>query len=264
MTHRARKRFGQNFLHDQRVINDIISMINAQSSDHIVEIGPGKGALTRELVGQCRKIDIIELDRDLVKLLGTQFGHLDGMKIHSGDALDFNYTELIKPGEKLRIVGNLPYNVSTALLFHLMKHASSIHDMHFMLQSEVVNRLCALPGSKRYGKLSIMTQYHCRTEKLFEVGAESFSPQPKVSSAIVRLSPHHHPQVLIENFEIFQELVTQAFSQRRKTLRNSIRSFLSEDELRSLKIDPGARAETLTIREFAQLSNQCNINRTTH
>ena len=263
MTHRARKRFGQNFLHNHGVINDIISMINAQCNDHIVEIGPGKGALTRELVGQCRKLDIIELDRDLVKLLDAQFGHLNGMTIHSADALNVNYSALVRPGEKLRIIGNLPYNVSTPLLFHLMEHASNIHDMHFMLQNEVVNRLCALPGSKIYGKLSIMMQYHCQAEKLFEVGAENFSPQPKVSSAIVRLAPHDHPHAQVENFTIFRELVTQAFSQRRKTLRNSIRSFLSEDELRSLEIDPEARAETLTVQEFAQLSNLCNTNRTT-
>jgi len=262
MTHRARKRFGQNFLHDYGVINDIISMINAQCSDHIVEIGPGKGALTRELVRQCRIMDIIELDRDLVTLLDAQFGHLTGMTIHSGDALNINYSELAQSGEKLRIVGNLPYNVSTPLLFHLMEHASNIHDMHFMLQNEVVNRLCALPGSKIYGKLSIMMQYYCRAEKLFEVGAENFSPQPKVSSAIVRLAPYNHPHAQVDNFTIFKKLITQAFSQRRKTLRNSIRLFLSEDELRSLDVDPEARPETLTVREFAQLSNLCNANRT--
>lgn len=263
MTHRARKRFGQNFLHDHRVINDIVSIINARPNDHIVEIGPGKGALTRELAGQCQKMDLIELDRDLVKLLDAQFGHLEGITIHSADALSINYTALAQPDGKLRIIGNLPYNVSSPLLFHLVKHASSIHDMHFMLQNEVVNRLCALPGGKIYGKLSIMMQYHCRAEKLFEVGAENFSPQPKVSSAIVRLVPHQHPQARVENFTIFQELVAQAFSQRRKTLRNAIRCFLSEDELRSLDIDPGTRPETLTVREFAQLSNLCNANRTT-
>ncbi len=256
MMHRPRKRFGQNFLHDNQVIDEIISMINAQHTDHIVEIGPGKGALTEFLIGQCRQLDIIELDRDLVAVLNAKFKHANDLQIHCADALKIKFDDLLAGAEdKLRIVGNLPYNISTPLLFHLLDYSPIIDDMHFMLQKEVVNRICAQPGSKTYGRLSVMIQYHCSARKIIDVEAESFTPKPKVSSAVLRLVPHQQSNIRVKNLATFQNLVGRAFSQRRKTLRNSLRPLLSEDEIRLVKVNPNARAETLTVLEFAQLSD---------
>ena len=258
MMHRPRKRFGQNFLHDSQVITEIISMINAQCTDHIVEIGPGKGALTEFLIGQCQQLDIIELDRDLVAVLNTRFTHVKDLQIHCADVLNVKLDKLLAGAEdKLRIVGNLPYNISTPLLFHLLGYSQIIDDMHFMLQKEVVNRICAKPGSKTYGRLSVMIQYHCRVHKIIDVEAESFTPKPKVASAVLRLIPHQHSDIRVKNLANFKDLVGRAFSQRRKTIRNSLRPLLSEDEMRSVNVNPNARAETLTISEFAQLSNLC-------
>ena len=254
MAHKARKRFGQNFLHDQNIIYSILSTIHAQSEEHFVEIGPGMGALTEPLLQENVILDVVELDRDLVKFLTDKFKHNSKLSIHSADALNFDFSALAKQGEKLRIIGNLPYNISTPLLFHLLKNANCIEDMHFMLQKEVVNRICAEPGSKRYGRLSVMIQYYCDTELAFEVPAESFDPIPKVMSAIVKLIPHEKPPVEIKDITTLNKIVTTAFSQRRKTIRNSLKTLISEEQMITLNIDPTLRAESITLSEFAQLS----------
>jgi len=254
MTHTPRKRFGQNFLHDHNVIYNILSSLQAKSDQHWVEISPGQGALTEPLLNMGLRLDVVELDRDLVAFLIEKFKHSD-IKIHSGDALKFNFGALAVDNKKLRIIGNLPYNISTPLMFHLLENAFCIEDMHFMLQKEVVDRICAVPGSKKYGRLSVMMQYHCATELLFDVPPESFDPAPKVMSAIVRLVPHLTPPVEVNDMVKLNKIVTQAFSQRRKTLRNSLKKIMDENSIIDLNIDPTSRAEVLTLNDFARLSN---------
>lgn len=255
MTHKARKRFGQNFLHDHNIIYNIIAHIQARENQHWVEIGPGQGALTAPLLAQNVKLDVVELDRDLVELLQRKFSSQAQLTIHSADALNFDFAALVQEGEKLHIIGNLPYNISTPLLFHLLESSNCIADMHFMLQKEVVDRICAEPGSKQYGRLSVMMQYYCQGELLFDVPPESFDPVPKVMSAIIRLVPHSQPPVVLTSMESFNQLVSHAFSQRRKTIRNSLKNLLTEEQIVELGINPSARAETLTLEEFAALSN---------
>ena len=254
MTHTARKRFGQNFLHDSRIINQIIGSLNAKAGEHWLEIGPGQGALTEPLLKQGVNLDVVELDRDLVSLLQNKFKHYNNLNIHSADALRFDFSNLAND-HKLRVVGNLPYNISTPLMFHLLEHASGIQDMYFMLQKEVVDRICAEPNSKKYGKLSIMMQYYCQTEHLFDVPPESFDPIPKVVSAIVCLRPHIVPPVAVNNIKQFNQLVTHAFSQRRKTLRNALKKHIDEQTMMDLDINPNLRAENISLFEFAKLSN---------
>ncbi len=256
MTHKARKRFGQNFLQDHNIINNILSYIHPSANQHWVEIGPGMGALTEPLLKQKVILDVIELDRDLVDYLQNKFSYFgNSLTIHSADALKFDFSSLASNHEKLRIIGNLPYNISTPLMFHLLNNSDCIEDMHFMLQKEVVERICAEPGSKKYGRLSIMTQYHCIAEFLFDVPPESFDPKPKVMSAILKLTPHRKPPVAINDLNYLNKVVTQAFSQRRKTIRNSLKKLISEKQLTALDIDPTLRAESLTLDDFAQLSN---------
>lgn len=252
--HRPKKRFGQHFLVDAQVLVRILAALAPLADDHIVEIGPGKGALIRYLLPHCRRLDVIEIDRDLVELLREKFSGIEHLRIHCADALRFDFTHLAEAGERIRIVGNLPYNISTPLLFQLFGQKRVIDDMLFMLQKEVVERLTASPGSKRYGRLSVMAQYHCQIEKLFTVGPESFRPQPKVSSAIVRLRPHLVPPVEVGEYALFETVVASAFGQRRKTLRNALKSLLPEETIRACGIDPQARAETLPITAFAALS----------
>lgn len=254
MTHQARKRFGQNFLHDRSVINNIVAHAHPQAGEHWVEIGPGLGALTEPMLATGVDLDVVELDRDLVVRLQKQFAGNSHLTIHSADALEFDFNKLAEKGEKLRVIGNLPYNISTPLMFHLLENTDRIEDMHFMLQKEVVNRICAEPGSKKYGRLSVMTQYFCEAECLFDVPPESFDPAPKVMSAIVRLVPHAKPPVAVADLAHFSSLVTQAFSQRRKTIRNSLRNFLDEQAINDLGIDANLRAESLSLAEFALLS----------
>ena len=255
MAHIPRKRFGQNFLHDHNIIYNIISSIQAKPGEHWVEIGPGQGALTEPLLKTGIRLDVVELDRDLVTLLKEQFKQYDNLQIHSADALRFDFSALAEDGKKLRIIGNLPYNISTPLMFHLLDNAYCIEDMHFMLQKEVVDRICAAPGSKKYGRLSVMMQYYCATELLFDVPPESFDPAPKVMSAIVRLVPHQQPPVQVNDIAKLNRVVTQAFSQRRKTLRNSLKKLITEEEIVALNIDPTLRAETISLADFAKLSN---------
>jgi 16S rRNA (adenine1518-N6/adenine1519-N6)-dimethyltransferase len=255
MKHTPRKRFGQNFLHDHAIIYNIIASLEAKATEHWVEIGPGQGVLTTPLLQQVGQLDIVELDRDLVALLKEKYKDHSKLHIHSADALRFDFSALAAPDEKLRIVGNLPYNISTPLMFHLLNNASCIEDMHFMLQKEVVDRICAMPGSKKYGRLSVMMQYHCVAECLFDVPPESFDPAPQVMSAIVRLIPHQTPPIHVESIVLLNKIVTQAFSQRRKTLRNSLKKMIPETAIIALNIDANLRAEEISLADFAKLSN---------
>ncbi|OAI01396.1 16S rRNA (adenine(1518)-N(6)/adenine(1519)-N(6))-dimethyltransferase [Methylomonas methanica] len=262
MTHTARKRFGQNFLHDHSIIYNILASAHPVAGEHWVEIGPGLGALTQPLLESGAKLDVVELDRDLVSRLQKQFAGHSNLTVHSADALNFDFAALAQAGEKLRIIGNLPYNISTPLMFHLLETTDCVEDMLFMLQKEVVDRICAEPGSKKYGRLSVMMQYYCETELLFDVPPESFDPIPQVMSAIVRLTPHAQPPVEIPDLKSFSQLVTQAFSQRRKTIRNSLKNFISEQQIIELGIDANLRAESISLAEFALLSAHSQANTT--
>ena len=255
MNHRPRKRFGQNFLHDQGVIHGIVAAIRPREGEHLVEIGPGMGAMTEPLLDGCKEMDAIELDRDLIPGLRVQFAVQGGLTLHNADALKFDFCELASDGRQLRVVGNLPYNISTPLIFNLLAQSHCIQDMHFMLQQEVVNRLAATPGGGDYGRLSIMVQYRCKVEKLFTVPPEAFNPPPKVHSAIVRLTPYDTPPIPAKDETLLAQLVTQAFQQRRKTLRNNMKKLLDVDTIESLGIDPGRRPETLSIEEFVRLAD---------
>ena len=254
MSHKARKRFGQNFLHDPGVISRIVSSINPKEGQLLVEIGPGQGAITQELLQAIGSMHAVELDRDLIEPLARLCGPLGELTIHSADALKFDFATLAQ-GKKLRVVGNLPYNISTPILFHLLDQKASIADMHFMLQKEVVDRMAANPGSKTYGRLSVMLQVWCEVTHLFDIGPGAFNPPPKVDSAFVRLVPFEQPPHPVANPEDLARIVTASFSQRRKTLRNNMKGLLTEDQIESCDISPSARAETLTVEQFVTLAN---------
>jgi len=219
-----------------------------------VEIGPGQGAITLPLLERCGALDVIELDRDLVGPLADRAAPIGKLHIHQQDALGVDFRSLAN-GNSLRVVGNLPYNISTPLLFHLLDQAECIQDMHFMLQKEVVDRMTARPGNREYGRLSVMIQYHCQATSLFHIGPGAFRPAPKVDSAFVRLAPWAQRPVSVENYDTFSTLVRQAFSQRRKTLRNTLKALLDEAAIRRAGVDPSARAETLDVASYAALSN---------
>ena len=255
MTHTARKRFGQNFLHDPYIIGRIVDSIAPKPEEHLVEIGPGQGAITKELLRAAGSMDAVELDRDLVQPLAESCADIGELRIHSADILKFDLCALAANGTKLRVVGNLPYNISTPILFHLLEQSHCIQDMHFMLQKEVVTRMGASPGNKQYGRLSVMLQAQCQVTPLFTIGPGSFKPAPKVDSAFVRLVPYSSPPVQIEDKALFRQVVAQAFSQRRKTLRNSLRELLDAAAMERLGIDPGLRAEQLDVAAFARLAN---------
>ena len=238
MSHIPRKRFGQHFLHDPGIVAKIVRAINGDSEQHLVEIGPGGGAITAGLLAACSRLDAIELDRDLIPSLEKEFGHHSKLHIHSQDALQTDFCALQGSGKKLRLVGNLPYNISTPLLFRLLDQLACIEDMHFMLQKEVAERLAARPGSSAYGRLSVMLQYRCTVQVLFLIGSGAFKPRPKVESAFVRLIPHAKPPVMVEDEPAFGRIVRQAFSHRRKTLRNALRSLLDVDAIRAAGVDP--------------------------
>jgi 16S rRNA (adenine1518-N6/adenine1519-N6)-dimethyltransferase len=253
MKHKARKRFGQNFLTDTLVIQRIVDSISPAPGQLMMEIGPGQAALTRPLAESGVELHLVEIDRDLAGVLERMFHSNPDVVLHVGDALKMDFGE-VTAGRPFRLVGNLPYNISTPLLFHLLQWSELLIDMHFMLQQEVVRRMAATPGSKAWGRLSIMCQYHCEVAPLFTVQPGSFTPAPRVQSAIVRLVPHRIPPVHIVSMDSFQRLVTQAFSMRRKTLRNSLREMLSASVIESAGIDPGLRPEALSLQQFADLS----------
>jgi len=254
-SHRPRKRFGQNFLTDHAVIARIAAAINPRPGEHLVEIGPGRGALTETLAPSGCRLDVVELDRDLVPGLLAAFSIYPGFRLHSADALQVDYAGLAAPGERLRIVGNLPYNISTPLLFRLLEYRDCVQDMHFMLQLEVVQRLAASPGSKHWGRLGIMAQYHCRVEHLFDVPPDAFNPAPKVQSAVVRLEPRQASPWPACDVDRLRSVVQAAFAQRRKTLRNNLKGLIDTPALEAIGIDPAARAETLELVQFIEITN---------
>jgi 16S rRNA (adenine1518-N6/adenine1519-N6)-dimethyltransferase len=255
VSHSPRKRFGQNFLHDPGVIDRIVSAIGPRPGDELVEIGPGRGAITLPLLQAAGRLTVIELDRDLIQPLLVRCRTAGELTAHNADALRFDFCRQVADAD-LRIVGNLPYNISTPLLFHLLDQSRCIRDMHFMLQKEVVERMAAPPGSGQYGRLSVMVQYRCRVSPLFTIGPGAFTPAPKVDSAFVRLAPYTRAPVDVVDTGVFATLVRQAFAQRRKTLRNTLRGVLDADEIRLAGIDPAARAETLGLPAFAALANR--------
>jgi 16S rRNA (adenine1518-N6/adenine1519-N6)-dimethyltransferase len=260
MKHKARKRFGQNFLHDQQVIDRIIACIAPQSADLLIEVGPGQAALTRPLLKSGAELHLIEIDRDLVSELREQYSNHTNVTIHACDALNANLAEMtaMRP---FRLIGNLPYNISTPLIFHVLQWHEQIIDMHFMLQKEVVDRMAAAPGSRTYGRLSVMTQFRCEVTPLFDVFPESFSPVPRVCSSIVRLRPLESPPADAGSFKNFERVVAAAFSQRRKTLRNSLRELLTVDQISAAGIDPGQRAEQLSLSQFAALARSLSYDK---
>ncbi|MEW8693279.1 MAG: 16S rRNA (adenine(1518)-N(6)/adenine(1519)-N(6))-dimethyltransferase RsmA, partial [Candidatus Thiodiazotropha endolucinida] len=226
---------------------------------NLIEIGPGQGAITTELLPLIGRMQAIELDRDLVGPLAERCASLGELQIHNTDALKFDFTQLAVAERPLRVVGNLPYNISTPLLFHLLDQADQIRDMHFMLQKEVVDRMAAKPGSKTYGRLTVMLQARAEVTSLFSIGPGAFNPPPKVESAFVRLLPLKPPPYQIDDWDRFSRLVSQAFSQRRKTLRNSLGKLLTADAITAAGIDPGNRAEQLSVAEFVNLANQASV-----
>ena len=253
--HKAKKRFGQNFLVDEQIIADIIAAIHPQPGDQMVEIGPGLGALTRPLLKKLNHLHVVEIDRDIIARLESDYPQ-DSLKskltIHAGDALEFDFALLPTP---LRIVGNLPYNISSPLLFHFAGYAKHIKDMHFMLQNEVVERMVAEPSTPDYGRLSVMLQYRFEMEKLLDVPPESFRPAPKVDSAIVRMRPLPANEIMVRDEKLLSAIVRTAFGQRRKTLRNTLRSYLDEKDFAGLGINPQFRAENLAVADFIKVAN---------
>ena len=250
--HQARKRFGQNFLSDNFYIEKIVHSISPSQQDKMVEIGPGLGAITKHLIESVGSLDVVELDRSLIPRLEQEFSEYQHFTIHNHDALKFDFRQLYKE-EKLRIVGNLPYNISTPLIFHLLSQKEVIQDMYFMLQKEVVERICASPGSSQYGRLSVMTQYYCQTQMLFIVPPGAFLPPPKVDSAIVRLEPHQQLPYPVNDEKLLGQIVTSAFGQRRKTLRNSLKNWVNEQQLIDLNINPTERAENISLQQFVSI-----------
>ena len=254
--HLARKRFGQNFLNDQFVIESIVSAIHPQKGQAMVEIGPGLGALTEPVGERLDKMTVIELDRDLAARLQTHPFLAPKLTIYQQDAMTMDFGELSRTlGQPLRVFGNLPYNISTPLMFHLFSYTDAIADMHFMLQKEVVNRLVAGPNSKAYGRLSVMAQYYCQIIPVLEVPPTAFTPPPKVDSAVVRLVPYTTLPHPVKEIRLLSRITTEAFNQRRKTIRNSLGNVFSLEALESLGIDPALRAENITVAQYCQLAN---------
>lgn len=253
-SHQPRKRFGQHFLKDPYIVQQLVVAIRPKVGEHLVEIGPGMGVLTEALLPAVGQMDAVELDRDIIPKLEKHCLTLGKLRIHSADALKFDFCSLRLQNELLRVVGNLPYNISTPLMFHLLEQAPCIKDMHFMLQKEVVDRLAAKPSTKDYGKLTVMIQYHCQVESLFAVPPNAFSPAPKVDSAVVRLIPYSHPPVTVSNKGDFEKIVSTAFGQRRKTLHNNLKEIMSDEQIKHAGVDPSCRAETLDLESFARLA----------
>lgn len=252
MHHIARKRFGQNFLVDPQIVMEIIRAIHPGKDDLLVEIGPGLGALTRPLLQSLNHLHVVEIDRDIVERLRREFSEKN-LTVHSADALEFDFSML---GRNLRVVGNLPYNISTPILFHLSRFADSISDMHFMLQKEVVARMVAAPSTQDYGRLSVMLQYRFEMEQLFIVSPECFRPAPKVESAVIRMVPRRQPLIEAGREKLLAEVVSAAFSQRRKTLRNTLHAHLKQEDYLALGIDPGLRAENLSVEQFVAIADR--------
>lgn len=254
--HRPRKRFGQHFLHDRNIIDKIIRAIDPREDDRLIEIGPGQGALTFPLLKLCKRLTAIELDRDLVPRLQQQAGAGEQLEIVNADILKFELNSL--SGGRYRIVGNLPYNISTPLMFHLLDSIEKIQDMHFMVQKEVAQRIVARVGIRNYGRLSVMIQNYCDCQYLFDVAPASFTPPPKVDSAVIRMIPYPKPIIDQSDFQVFSEIVQTAFNQRRKTITNSLRSIVDSEMIDSCAIDTRLRAENLSLQDYANLAKAKN------
>jgi 16S rRNA (adenine1518-N6/adenine1519-N6)-dimethyltransferase len=253
--HQAKKRFGQNFLHNDAVISDIIDAINPEPGENLVEIGPGLGALTEPVIERAKKLSVVELDRDLAKRLRHHPFLAPHLTIYETDALTFDFAQLATDEKPLRIFGNLPYNISTPLIFHLLTFKDKVQDMHFMLQKEVVQRMAAEPHCKAFGRLSIMTQYQCQVIPVMEIGPEAFKPAPKVDSAIVKLIPHSEIKNPVKDINALNTVCLAAFNQRRKTIRNGFKNLISVEQLESLNIDANLRPENLTLDDYIMLAN---------
>lgn len=253
--HVARKRFGQHFLHDKQIIERLVTVINPSPDQHLVEIGPGQGALTVPILKHVGQIDVIEIDWDLIPALKTRCLGKGALIVHQADALEFDFITLIQNTERLRVIGNLPYNISTPLIFHLLEYAQHIQDMHFMLQKEVVDRLAAQVGDDAYGRLSIMVQYHCQVTALFDVPPSAFYPPPQVNSSVVRLVPYQELPYRANNYEHFANVVKQAFAHRRKTLRNCLKTIMDDESWRKVDIDSHLRPEVLDVEDYVRISN---------
>ena len=252
--YQTKKRFGQHFLHDQYVIQNIITGIHPGENERLVEIGPGLGALTFPLLENVSHLHVVEIDRDIIHRLKEM--NDSRLSIYETDALKFDPTTIPNlDNQLLRIVGNLPYNISTPLIFHLLESSSIIKDMHFMLQKEVVDRITALPNTKLFGRLSVMVQYHCQTENLFKVSPGAFNPPPKVDSAVIRLIPWIEKPFVAKDEKSLSQLVNQAFMKRRKTLRNALKDSLSHEQIEQAGVDPTLRPENLSVEDFVNLAN---------
>ena len=256
MKHQAKKRFGQNFLMDQSIIASLIHAIDPHNDETIIEIGPGLGALTKPLLKEVAELHVVEIDRDIINWMQTEYAMPayanNKIIIHNIDALKFNFSSV---GTNLRITGNLPYNISTPILFHLLDNLASINDMHFMLQKEVVERMVAAPSTPAYGRLSVMLQYYLRMEYLITVPPEAFKPAPKVESAFVRCVPYTALPYRANDKELFAKIVLAAFSQRRKTIRNTLKAYLNLDDFLKLGVDSQLRAENLSVADFVSIAN---------
>lgn len=253
--HRARKRFGQNFLHDKNVIDSIVAAINPKKDQTLVEIGPGLGALTEPVAELVDTLNVVELDKDLAERLESHPFIRHKLNITQADAMRFDFSTLLEGDNKLRVFGNLPYNISTPLMFHLFSFAGKVQDMHFMLQKEVVKRLAAGPNTKAYGRLTVMAQYYCKVIPIIEVPPGAFKPAPKVDSAVVRLEPYQELPYPAKSVKLLNQVCTQAFNQRRKTLRNSLKKLFTEAQLSELGIDGNLRPENVTIEQYVLLAN---------
>jgi 16S rRNA (adenine1518-N6/adenine1519-N6)-dimethyltransferase len=254
LTHRPRKRFGQHFLHDPGTIERIVRAIAPRPDQRLLEIGPGLGAITMPLLAAAGVLDVIEIDRDAIRELEIACRGLGELRVHEGDALEFDFAALRSAGERLRVLGNLPYNISTPLIFHLVGQREHIADMHFMLQKEVVDRMCAAPGDDAYGRLTVMLAPSVTVTPLFDIGRGAFRPAPKVVSTFFRMVPRDEAPFPLEEPERYAQVVAAAFAQRRKTLRNALKALMTAEEIDRAGIDPGARAEVIAPHEYARLA----------
>lgn len=251
--HLPRKSLGQHFLHQKRVVDEIIRRFNPSPGDNVIEVGPGLGALTYDLIPRVGQLHVVELDRDLAERMEKNTrGHVN-VHVHHADALKMDVSDLCA-GENVRLIGNLPYNISTPLVFHLLRQRECIQDMWFMLQKEVGERILAIPGSRQYGRLSVMIQQCCSVQRVLQVASGAFSPPPKVESMVLCLIPYVDPPHAVDRYEAFETLVRVAFSQRRKTLRNALSPLIGQAGIEQLGIDPGLRPEQLQISDYARLS----------
>jgi 16S rRNA (adenine1518-N6/adenine1519-N6)-dimethyltransferase len=254
-THTPRKRFGQHFLRDQGIIQRIVAALHPGVSDHLIEIGPGQGALTLPVLRQSKQLEAVELDRDLIGDLEERCHSAGKLQVYSADVLEFDFASIKKDERLLRVFGNLPYNISTPLLFHLIQYAPIIADMLFMVQKEVALRLAAETDTEHFGRLSVMVQYHWQVDYVFSVPASAFHPPPQVESAIVRLTPHQELSARVQDYAMFESIVKHAFGKRRKTLRNSLKEIVSDEMWEQIPIRSNLRAENLSVSDFVLMSN---------